>query len=121
MIFTNMIPKLKIYLKELYMSEFKNVSIVREANIYFDGRVTSRSVLFNDGTKKTLGIMLPGEYEFGTEDKEIMEIMSGELEILLPDNDWKSVKGGDSFEVPAKSKFQLRIFTVTDYCCSYIK
>ncbi len=77
-----------------------------------------RSVLFNDGTKKTLGIMLPGEYEFGTEDKEIMEILSGEMEILLPDSGWKSVKGGDSFEVPAKSKFQLKICTVTDYCCS---
>ena len=103
------------------MSQFDNVSVVREANSYFEGRVTSRTVLFNDGTKKTLGIMLPGEYEFGTEDKEVMEILSGELEILLPGSDWKSVKGGDSFEVPARSKFQLKVGTVTDYCCSYIK
>lgn len=44
------------------MSQFDNVSIVREANIYFDGKVTSRVVLFQDGTRKTLGIMLPGEY-----------------------------------------------------------
>ena len=103
------------------MSQFKNISIIREANIYFDGKVTSRTILFNDDSKKTLGIMLPGEYEFGTEDKEVMEIISGELEILLPDSDWQSVKGGESFEVPAKSKFKLKINTVTDYCCSYIK
>ena len=103
------------------MSQFNDVSIIREANIYFDGKVTSRTVLFNDGSKKTLGIMLPGEYEFGTEDKEVMEILSGELQILLPDSDWQSVKGGDSFEVPAKSKFKLKISSATDYCCSYIK
>ena len=48
------------------MSEFNNVTVVREANVYFDGGVTSRTVLFADGSKKTLGIMLPGEYEFGT-------------------------------------------------------
>jgi uncharacterized protein YaiE (UPF0345 family) len=103
------------------MSQFENVSIVREANIYFDGKVTSRTVIFNDGSRKTLGIMLPGEYEFGTEDKEVMEILSGDLQILLPNKDWQTVKGGESFEVPAKSKFGLKVFKVTDYCCSYIK
>ena len=104
------------------MSEFRNVTVVKKANIYFDGKVTSRTVLFADGTKKTLGVMLPGDYEFGTEAKEIMEILQGELEILLPGADgWKAVKGGESFEVPANSKFGLRIATVTDYCCSYVK
>ena len=103
------------------MSQFEKVSVIREANIYFDGKVTSRSVVFGDGSRKTLGIMLPGEYEFGTEDREIMEILSGELEILLPGSDWKSIKGGSTFEVPARSKFSLKIRQVTDYCCSYIK
>ena len=103
------------------MSQFDNVSVVREANIYFDGQVTSRAVIFADGTRKTLGIMLPGEYEFGTEDKELMEILAGNLEIRLPGSDWRTIKAGDSFEVPANAKFQLKIETVTDYCCSYIK
>ena len=104
------------------MSQFDDVSIIREANIYFDGKVTSRTVVFKDGTRKTLGVMLPGEYEFGTADKEIMEILAGELEVLLPDNDsWRKVEGGSDFEVPANSKFKLKIFKVTDYCCSYIK
>ncbi len=103
------------------MSQFDNISVVREANIYFDGQVTSRAVIFADGTRKTLGIMLPGEYEFGTEDKELMEILAGNLEIRLPGSDWQTIKAGDSFEVPANAKFQLKIETVTDYCCSYIK
>ena len=71
-------------MKGKLMSEFTNVTIVREANIYFDGKVTSRSILFPDGSKKTLGIMLPGEYEFSTEQKEIIEIINGGLEVLLP-------------------------------------
>ncbi len=103
------------------MSEFKDVTIIKKANIYYDGKVTSRAVIFADGSKKTLGIMFPGEYEFGTDEKEIMEIISGDLEILLPGEDtWKSIKGGEQFEVPANSKFGIKIKTITDYCCSYI-
>jgi uncharacterized protein YaiE (UPF0345 family) len=104
------------------MSEFKNVSVVREANIYFDGKVTSRTVMFADGSKKTLGVMLPGEYEFGTGDKEIMEIFSGDLDVLLPgERAWKTIKGGESFEVASNSRFKLKVRTLSDYCCSFIK
>ena len=104
------------------MAEFKNVTVVKKANVYFDGKVTSRTVLFGDGTKKTLGIMLPGDYEFGTADKEIMEILGGELDVQLPScGCWKQFKAGDSFEVPANAKFSLKVKTVTDYCCSYLK
>lgn len=104
------------------MQEFNNVTIVKKANVYFDGNVTSRSVIFPDGSKKTLGIMLPGEYEFSTADKEIMEIISGNLDVLLPGEDgWKPIKGGEEFEVPAQSKFSLKIKSITDYCCSFIK
>jgi uncharacterized protein YaiE (UPF0345 family) len=103
------------------MSEFKNVTVVKKANIYFDGKVTSRTLLFSDGSRKTLGIMLPGEYEFGTASKELMEILSGDLEVLLPGADgWESVKEGEAFEVPAHSKFKLKVRNITDYCCSYI-
>ena len=77
------------------MSEFKNVTVVKEANVYFDGRVTSRTVLFPDGSKKTLGIMLPGEYTFSTGDKEVMEILAGALEVQLPGaKAWKKIKAG---------------------------
>ena len=104
------------------MSQFKNVTVVREANIYFDGKVTSRTVMFADGSKKTLGVMLPGEYEFSTSDKEIMEIFSGDLEVLLPgESAWKTIKGGESFEVASNSRFKLKVRKLTDYCCSFIK
>ena len=104
------------------MQDFKNVTVVKKANSYFDGKVTSRTVLFPDGAKKTLGIMMPGEYEFGTAEKEIMEILAGKLTIQLPgSSQWQPIQPGQSFEVPAKSKFKLKISELTDYCCSYIK
>lgn len=104
------------------MSEFKDVTVVKQANIYFEGKVTSRTVLFADGTKKTLGIMLPGEYEFGTQDKELMEILAGQADILLPDSDqWQTFTGGTAFEVPANAKFKLNVTETLDYCCSYLK
>lgn len=103
------------------MAEFKNVTVVKKANIYFGGGVASHTVLFGDGSKKTLGVMQPGEYEFSTGKAEIMEIFSGELELLLPGSaDWKPVKGGESFHVPADSSFRMKVKTVSDYCCSFI-
>ena len=103
------------------MNQFENVTVVKKANVYFNGKVTSRTVVFADGRKKTLGIMLPGEYDFGTEAAELMEIVSGSLEVLLPgETEWRSVKGGESFQVPGKARFQLRVGEVTDYCCSYL-
>jgi len=103
------------------MAKFENVTVVKEANIYYDGKVTSRTVEFADGEIKSLGIMLPGEYTFNTADKEIMEMMSGELDIKLPGEEWKTLSTPETFEVPANSSFDLKIKTVTDYCCSYIK
>jgi len=104
------------------MDEFKGVTVVKRANIYFDGKVASRTILFGDGSKKTLGVMLPGDYEFNTGDKELMEILSGELQVLIAgDMEWKTVRGGESFEVPPNSKFGLRVKKVTDYCCSFLK
>ena len=103
------------------MSKFENVTAVKEANIYHDGKVTSRTLEFSDGTTKSLGIMLPGEYTFGTNEAEIMEMLSGDLEIKLPNEDWKTLNTPESFNVPANSSFDLKIKTVTDYCCSYIK
>ena len=104
------------------MSEFENVTVVKEANVYFDGRVTSRTLRFADGAVKTLGFMLPGEYEFGTGAAELMEILSGALEVRLPDSqEWRPVTGGESFEVPGSSRFSIKILSPTDYCCSFLE
>ena len=102
------------------MSTIDNATIVKAANIYYDGKVTSRIVNLSDGTTQSLGIMLPGEYTFGTSQAEIMEMLSGELDIRLPGEDWKTLNTPETFNVPANSSFDLKIKTVTDYCCSYI-
>ncbi len=103
------------------MSEFTSVTIVKKANTYFDGKVTSRTVIFADGSKKTLGIMLPGEYDFSTDAAEIMEMIGGSMDVLLPGaSEWRTVTAGESFEVPAAARFQLKVPVVVDYCCSYI-
>ncbi|MGR9074048.1 MAG: pyrimidine/purine nucleoside phosphorylase [Gammaproteobacteria bacterium] len=104
------------------MTEFANVTVVKKANVYFDGKVSSRTLRFADGSVKTLGFMLPGEYLFNTADPELMEIIGGDLEVLLPgDENWRPVKEGESFEVPGNSKFTVIIKTPTDYCCSFLK
>ena len=113
-------PTRLLIAQETFQPMFNNVNIVKKANIYFDGKVTSRTVLFANGEKKTLGIMLPGDYEFGTDQAELMEIQSGLVEVLLPgESVWRSIQGGENFEVPAQAKFGIKVKEVTDYCCSY--
>ncbi|MDG1662931.1 MAG: pyrimidine/purine nucleoside phosphorylase [Pseudomonadales bacterium] len=103
------------------MSEFNQVSIVKAANIYFDGNVISRTVNFEDGSRKTLGFMQAGEYQFGTEQAEIMEVLGGSARVLLAgQDDWQTYATGSSFDVPANSTFELKVDEYMDYCCSYI-
>lgn len=101
-------------------NEFLNVKILKKANIYFNGNVSSRNIFFDDGSRKTLGFMLPGEYEFGTGDRETMEILAGEVEVLLPGSEeWVTYDSGQTFKVPENSRFKLRLLVPVDYCCSY--
>jgi len=103
------------------MSDFSGVTVVREANIYFNGAVASHTVLFPDGSKKTLGIMQPGEYTFNTGAAELMEILTGELDLQLADEaGWRRIGGGQSFEVAANSSFTMKVHKVSDYCCSFL-
>lgn len=106
----------------LMAQEFSDVSIVVPANIYFDGAVTSRTVRFADGTEKTLGLMQPGEYEFGTEKAELMEITAGEVQVQFDgETKWSEYTAGDSFNVPSDSRFKIIASEVTDYVCSYLE
>jgi len=102
------------------MSQFENVTVVKAVNSYFDGQVSSRTVKFADGTAKTLGYMLPGEYDFGTAAPELMEILSGKLIVTLPGELEKEFNGGESFSVIGDAKFLVKIIESTDYCCSYL-
>lgn len=103
--------------------EFNNANITKKASIYFDGQVTSRTVIDSDGTRKTLGIMMPGSYTFSTELAEHMEILSGEVEVELKgeETNCETIRGGDYFEVPANSSFDIKVKEITDYCCTYIR
>lgn len=102
------------------MEDIKDVTITKVANIYYDGAVTSRTLTTQDGEKITLGIMMPGDYTFDTKEAEIMEILSGELEVKLPGEDWQKIDSPETFNVPPNSSFDLKIKTVSDYCCTYI-
>ncbi len=88
-------------------------------NQYFDGNVKSLGYETSAG-KSTVGIINPGEYEFGTSAKEIMHIVEGELEALLPNHaDWKTFKAGSSFEVESNSSFKVKANSQTAYLCQY--
>lgn len=103
------------------MGEFSDVTIVMAANVYFDGGVTSRTIKFSDGSTKTLGFMQVGEYQFNTDKKEHMDILLGEVDVLLAgETEWKRYKKGDTFYIDANSTFKINAISLTDYCCSFI-
>jgi len=107
-------------LNDAHMDCFENVCVKKKANIYYDGKVSSRTIIFPDGSRKTLGIMLPGEYEFKTESEEQIELLQGNAYFKLPGSKgWKVFKGGDSLTIPPKSKFKVKVTEILDYCCSY--
>ena len=104
------------------MSAFDGVSVTREANVYYEGRVSSRTVTFSDGSRKTLGFMLAGDYRFETAAAEVMEVLGGSAQVKLPGSDaWVVYEPGMVFEVPAASAFALEVDTFLDYCCAYIE
>jgi uncharacterized protein YaiE (UPF0345 family) len=103
-------------------SEFSHVTAITKANVYFDGKVVSHTIVFADGAKKTLGLIYPGSFHFGTDKAERMEIVSGSCEVRL-DGQEASAKfqGGTFFEVPAKSGFDISVTEgICEYICSFI-
>tara|TARA_B100000378_G_C17881510_1_gene355766 strand:- start:175 stop:492 length:318 start_codon:yes stop_codon:yes gene_type:complete len=104
------------------MDNFKNVDVDKLANIYFEGKVISRNIYLKDGSKKTLGIMLVGEYEFNTVTRELMEIISGKIKLKLKDdNEWKLITSGMEFNIPKNSSFKLKVLELVNYTCSYFE
>lgn len=102
------------------MNNYRNVDVDKSANIYFEGRVISRNVYFKDGSKKTLGVMLVGEYEFNTKSREVMEIIAGKLNYKVDgSSDWQLVKEGMSFNIPKNSTFKVKVLNLVNYSCSY--
>ncbi len=101
---------------------FSNVSTVAKANVYFNGRVVSHTILFPDNSKKTLGLIYDGSYHFGTEAAERMEITDGACEVVLDgQTESKSYAAGSAFEVPANSGFTISVGEgICQYICSFL-
>jgi uncharacterized protein YaiE (UPF0345 family) len=103
-------------------SEFSNVTALTKANVYFDGKVVSHSLVLADGSKKTLGLIYPGEYHFGTDKAERMEIVSGDCLVKIDGaEDSVAYSAGEFFDVPAKSGFDISVATgICEYICSFV-
>lgn len=110
------------YVLAMIPREFPNVTVVPKANVYFDGRVVSHTLIFADGSKKTIGLIYSGQYHFGTDRAERMEIVAGECIIQLDDHAaFLNYSPGGVFEVPAKSGFSISVASgICEYICSYL-
>lgn len=103
------------------MNKFAGVTVARAANIYFDGRVTSRTLEFPDGSVKTLGIMLPGDYTFHTRSAEQVEVTSGFALVQIAGTDiWEEFREGGSLQIPANTSFRVCVQQLLDYTCTYL-
>ena len=104
------------------MSTLSNVTVDPKANIYFDGRVVSHTVHFPDGTKKTLGLIFPGKFHFGTAAPEHMEIIAGACHIVLDGTtEVVAVIAGAAFEVAGHSGFTITVNEcICEYVCSFL-
>ena len=102
--------------------QFANVTAIAKANIYFDGNVVSHGLIFPDGSKKTLGLIYPGEYHFTTEKAERMEIIAGECAVKLDgSSEFQTYPVGTSFDVPSKSGFKIEVATgICEYVCTFL-
>jgi uncharacterized protein YaiE (UPF0345 family) len=100
------------------MSSFSPVTVDAKANVYFDGRVVSHTIHFTDGSKKTLGLIYPGKFHFGTAAPERMEIIAGACRVVIDGTDEiLSFAAGSAFDVAGNSGFSI---TVADGICEYI-
>ena len=100
--------------------EYKNATLKHKANVYHDGKVTSRSIITADGEMKSLGIMLPGIYRFSTQAPEVMEMTQGSCRVKLANTqEWTAYQAGQSFNVPANSHFDIEVDELLDYICHF--
>jgi len=103
-------------------TQFESVTAIAKANVYFDGGVVSHSLVFPDGSKKTLGLIFPGTYHFDTDAPERMEITAGTCRVRVDgSDDWADYAEGDTFELPGKSGFDIDVAQgETQYICSFL-
>ena len=96
------------------------VSVTTKASVYFDGKCVSHGITFPDGTKKSVGVILPATLTFNTGAPEIMECVAGSCEYKLAGSDaWVKSVAGEQFNVPGNSKFDIRVTEAYHYICHF--
>ena len=92
------------------MSQFDNVAVAKQANVYFDGKCVSHSITLADGSKKSVGVILPSTLTFNTGAPEVMETVAGSCRVKLAgESEWKTYGAGESFAVPGNSSFDIEV------------
>ena len=102
--------------------QFESVTAVAKANVYFDGKVVSHSLLFADGSKKTLGLIYPGKFHFGTDKAELMQIVAGACSVKVNgESETRSYLTGAEFTVPGNGGFDIEVTGgICEYICSFL-
>lgn len=101
-------------------AQFDGVSVLTKANVYFDGKCVSHTILLADGTRKSVGVILPSTLHFGTAAPEIMELVGGRCRVRLDGStEWKDYEGGQSFSVPGDSGFDIEALDAVHYVCHF--
>ena len=96
------------------------VSVSTQASVYFDGKCISHAITYPDGTKKSVGVILPATLTFGTGAPEIMEAVAGSCEYRMAGTEaWVRVQAGEKFSVPGNAKFDIRVTDTFHYICHY--
>jgi purine/pyrimidine-nucleoside phosphorylase len=101
------------------MSKFDNVSVVKKANVYFDGKCVSHTVQFADSSRKSVGVIFPSKLTFKTGEPEMMEIIAGSCRVKLADAEPRVYRAGESFKVAGNSAFDIEALETLDYVCHF--
>ena len=102
------------------MSQFDNVSVIKAANVYFDGKCGSHTVVLADGVRKTVGVIVPSSLTFNTGAPEVMEGVGGSCRVRLKgEAEWKTFSAGESFNVPGNSSFEIACDEPYHYVCHF--
>ncbi len=101
-------------------TQIPHVTVTTQANVYFDGKCVSHGITFADGTKKSVGVILPSTLTFNTGAPEIMECVAGSCEYKLAGTDaWVKSSAGEQFSVPGNAKFDIRVAEAYHYICHF--
>jgi purine/pyrimidine-nucleoside phosphorylase len=101
-------------------TQLSNVSVATQASVYFDGKCVSHGITFADGTKKSVGVVLPATLTFNTGAPEIMECVAGSCEYKLAGSGaWLKSSPGERFSIPGNSKFDIRVTEAYHYICHF--